>query len=287
MNQSSRNDGFPAMENMTVKTVREYLRRKTSVIIPVGCTEQHGYHLPLKTDTLIATRLAGMIGSKTGTLVAPTISMSFSGGGLPGTINLPPATVSLVLNDMLISLVSQGFRNLYVFLGHGESENTRALTDGVKVLLRTNPAFEKVMIVLMPVWEFDPNRIGWKKALAENDWHAGWLETSMVMALEPDLVRMDELELDDEPYLGMQREHPDNYQHAESIVDDKLVVPRLSQRREINVGVMGYPRKASAELGRRIIDDTVTAAADKITEIESRADGVYKEILFTPDPLIF
>jgi creatinine amidohydrolase/Fe(II)-dependent formamide hydrolase-like protein len=124
-------------------------------------------------------------------------------------------------------------------------------------------------------------------AMKGGDWHAGWFETSLVMALEPDLVQMDQLETDVEPLLKLQIEHPDNYQHAEKIVDDKLVVPRLSQRPDIKVGVMGYPHKASLELGKKAVESIVSAAVKKFTELESKADGVYKEIEFKPLPLIF
>jgi len=275
---------FPVMENMTVKQVREYLQRKKSIIIPVGVTEQHGYHLPLSTDALIAKHLGKMIGLKTDILVSPTFIQSFSGGGLPGTINISPAVMSLAMSDMLISLVSQGFRNFYLFLCHGGSENARALKDAICVLLRSNPAFSNVMIVFSGVWDFGR---GVLDAMAEKDWHAGWFETSLVMALEPELVQMDQLETDIEPLLKLQIEHPDNYQHAEKIVDDKLVVPRLSQRPDIKVGVMGYPHKASAEIGKKAIEDIVSAAVKKFSELDAKADGIYKEIPFNPLPLIF
>jgi len=156
---------FPVMANMTVKLVREYLRTKKSVIVPLGVVEQHGYHLPLQTDALIATHTARMIGEATGILVAPTIYQSFSGGGLSGTINISPAVMSQVVGDTLLSLASQGFRNFYLWLCHGGSENARALDDAVKLLLRLNPAFSDAMIALMPIWKFDPNKIGWKRAL--------------------------------------------------------------------------------------------------------------------------
>ena len=74
------------------------------------------------------------------------------------------------------------------------------------------------------------------------------------MALEPGLVRLDELALDPEPLLSLQIEHPDNYQHAEKIVDSKFVVPRMTQRPDIRVGVMGYPERASRETGERIVN---------------------------------
>jgi creatinine amidohydrolase len=272
------------MENMTVREVREYLKKKKSIIIPIGVTEQHGYHLPLSTDAILAKHLARMIGAKTGILVAPTFLQSFSGGGLPGTINISPAVMSLVINDMLISLVSQGFRNFYLFLCHGGSENARALKDAIQVLLRSNPAFADVMIVLSGVWDFGG---GVLSAMAEGDWHAGWFETSLVMALEPKLVQMDQLKTDTERLLKLQIEHPDNYQHAEKIVDDKLVVPSLSQRPDIKVGVMGYPHRASAKIGKKAIAAIVSSAVKKFAELDAKADGVYKEIPFKPLPLIF
>ncbi|MCX6991842.1 MAG: creatininase family protein [Kiritimatiellaeota bacterium] len=277
---------FPVMERMTVKLVRDYLARKQAIIVPIGVIEQHGYHLPLKTDALIAERLGWLIGERLDMLVAPVIYTSFSGGGLPGTINISPAVMSLVLSDTLLSLASQGFRNFYLLLCHGGSENDRALNDALKLLLRTNPAFAKVMIALMPVWKFGSDQNGFGKAIREHDWHAGWLETSLIMALAPDWVRMQDLALDPEPLLSMQIEHPDNYQHAEKIVDDAMVVARHGQRPEIKVGVMGHPESASPELGRKIVEDIVRDAAKKIAELEAKADGIYKEVSWTPDPIL-
>lgn len=105
--RNSRPFPFPVMADMTVKMVRDYLRRKKSIIIPIGVIEQHGYHLPLKTDALQAEHLSRMIGAKTGILVAPVMYQSFSGGECPGTINISPTTMSLVISDMLVSLASR------------------------------------------------------------------------------------------------------------------------------------------------------------------------------------
>ena len=281
------NKFFPVMGNMTVKQVREYLKSKRSIIIPIGVIEQHGYHLPLETDALIATHLGKMIGKKTDVLVAPTMYESFSGGSLPGTINISPAVMSLVISDRLVSLASQGFRNFYLFLCHGGSENAQALDNAIKILLRTNPEFKNIMVSLMPIWDLDPNKIGWRKGIAEGDWHAGWVETSMVMALTPELVQTDELETDTRELLHPMTEHPDNYQQAEKIVDDKFVIPRMSQKPDIKVGVMGFPERASADLGRKIIKEAVDCASKKIIALESKADGIYKEVVFTPAPILF
>lgn len=277
---------FPELEKMTVKTVGEYLKKKKSIIIPVGVIEQHGFHLPLNTDALIAKKLSIMIGKEADMLVAPVMYQSFSGGDCPGTINISPATMSLIMGDMLVSLVSQGFKNFYIILCHGGSENDRALDNALKLLLRTNPAFKDVMIVLMPPWKLDPEKIGYVKGFSEGDWHAGWFETSIVMALEPELVRMEEVAVDSDDMMKLMIKHPDNYQHAEKIIDDELVIPRMSQRKDVKVGVMGYPEKASPEIGQKIVESIVKSAVEKINYLESHADGIYKEVDFTPEPII-
>jgi creatinine amidohydrolase len=281
------NTPFPVMEDMTVKMVGDYLEEKQSIIIPIGVIEQHGYHLPLKTDALVATHLGRRIGERTGILVAPTMHQSFSGGGLAGTINISPSVMSLVMSDMLVSLVSQGFRNVYLLLCHGGSENARALDNAVKLLLRLNPAFEKVMVSLLAVWELESENNSWLEGFRGGDWHAGWVETSLVMALEPDLVRMEELQLDEEPALSQQIEHPDNYQRAEKIVDSPFVVPRMTQRPDVTIGVMGYPERATRERGERMVETLVSGGTAKILELEAKTDGVYKDVAFTPEPLIF
>jgi creatinine amidohydrolase/Fe(II)-dependent formamide hydrolase-like protein len=128
--------------------------------------------------------------------------------------------------------------------------------------------------------------MGWSNAIVEHDWHAGWLETSLVMALEPELVQMKDLKMDDEPYLSQQIEHPDNYQHAEKIVNDPLVIPKMTQRPEVKIGVMGFPERASVEIGEQAAEDIVKNLANKLLDLEARADGIYKEVPFVPEPII-
>jgi creatinine amidohydrolase len=277
---------FPVMELMTVKLVRAYLAQKKSVIVPLGGIEQHGYHLPLRTDAIIAERLAWRAGERLEMLVAPAIQTTYSGGGLPGTINVSPAVVSLVVDEVLVSLAEQGFRNIYLFLGHGGSENLRALNDGLRILLRKNATLERVLLAVLPVWRLGRKDSGWRRAIKERDWHAGWLETSMMLDLAPEFVRMDELELDTPELLRLQREHPDNYQRAEKIVDDPFVVPRLSQRPDIEVGVMGAPEQASRELGREIDEDILADMCAKISGLEAKADGIYRGVPHIPEPLM-
>jgi len=274
---------FPMMEQMTVRELTAYLSERQSVIVPLGVIEQHGYHLPLCTDALIAREIGRRVGERIGMLVAPTIHTSFSGGQLPGTINVNPNVMGLVVAEVLRSLALQGFRNAFLLLCHGGSENSHALDNALKLLLRDDAAFSQVMLVLAPIWKFSA---GWEEAVADGDWHAGWLETSMVMALAPDLVQMDSLEMDDPELVRRMREHPDHYQIACKPVDHECVVPRMSQRPEMRVGVMGAPQKASAQKGREIVEDAVGRLAETFAELEKGRSREYREVEWVPEPII-
>jgi len=274
---------FPEWEKMTVREVRAYLEKRRSVILPLGVTEQHGYHLPLGTDSIIARELARRVGLRCSMIVAPTLNMSFSGGQLPGTINLNPNVMALMVADVLRSLAVGGFRNVFLLACHGGSENFRALEDALKLLLRDDPAFGQVMLVLAPIWKFSK---GWKDAFADGDWHAGWLETAMMMELAPELVQMENVRTDDAEFVRMMREHPDNYQFAQKPVDSPFVVARMSQRPQMEVGVMGSPEKATPKLGREIVEDAVNRLAETFAELEEKRTDDYREVDWKPGPII-
>jgi creatinine amidohydrolase/Fe(II)-dependent formamide hydrolase-like protein len=108
----------------------------------------------------------------------------------------------------------------------------------------------------------------------------------MVMAVAPELVRMQDLALDPAPVLRRMIAHPDNYQRAQKVVDDAFVIPRMTQRPDVKVGVMGRPEQATPARGRMIVNATVAAVSRKIRELESKADGIYRDVRFTPAPLL-
>jgi len=122
--------------------------------------------------------------------------------------------------------------------------------------------------------------------MAEGDWHAGWLETSMVMELAPALVQMDRLQTDSPELVRFMRQHPDNYQFAQKCADHEMVVARMAQRPEIKVGVMGAPEKASPEKGREIVEDAVATLMKLFTDLERTRSEKYSEVRWTPEPLI-
>lgn len=93
-----------------------------TVILPLGATEQHGPHLPVDTDTRIATELATRVAHRLGnTLVAPTLSVgpSIEHGSFEGTISVSVETINSLLSDYVGSLERQGFEYIIILPGHG------------------------------------------------------------------------------------------------------------------------------------------------------------------------
>lgn len=254
------------MEVMTVEDMRAALEATETVLVPLGVTEQHGYHLPLSVDVHNARQSAMRVSAETGAVVAPPLWYSYSGGELPGTINVAPQVMALMVQEIVTGLTVQGFRNIVLMLGHAGSENTAAIRDLVTLTQARLAHVKDLVIALAPVWEFSET---WMQGFADHDYHAGYIETSLMMYWAPELVRVDRIQQDDDALAAHMREDPDNYQHVEKPVDDPHVVPRIRQRADIRVGVMGYPEKASAEVGRKVCDEIVAGVSAMIRKIET------------------
>ena len=149
------------------------------VLVPVGATEQHGPHLPLSTDTLIAEEIVGRAMHHTdGLMVGPTIAVTASGehAGFPGTLSIGTAAMTA----MLVELVRSADWAAGVVLVNGHGGNHEAVTDAVATLT----AEGRTVLAWWPAW---PRRRDGGPA----DLHAGRIETSMMLAIDPGLVRLE------------------------------------------------------------------------------------------------
>jgi len=104
-----------------------------------------------------------------------------------------------------------------------------------------------------------------------HDFHSGAVETSLMLYWAPEEVRTDRIVQDEPEIAASLREHQDNYQRVERPVDDPHVAARVTQREEIEVGVMGYPEQATAEMGRQICEEAVSGVVDLVRKIEAGA----------------
>ena len=233
------------------------------VILPLGCTEQHGYHLPLATDSLIGYQMALGAANRVGCFIAPVVPYTFSGGELAGTLNVSPHITALYVRDICRSLIQYGMKKILVFFGHGGSENLRDVKEGLKYFLWQEKAFEDIVIAATDVME--PSRT-WNEYFKKQDYHAGLVETSVVMYLRPDLVR-EEMPCDVEHIAEMLREDPDKYQATVRHTESKYEIPHVSQSEEVKIGVMGRPAKSSAALGKKIFKEGVEGLVKIIEEL--------------------
>ncbi len=241
------------MKNMTVEDMNN-LKVKT-VIIPVGVVEQHGFHLPLCTDILNAEKPIELAGDRLEALIAPTVNYCFSGGSLRGTINVTPNVFGLYVTDICKEFIRLGFKNVILFLGHAGTENINALRDSLQMLIRTADKKDITISLICP-WDLSPSHWFVKDENGEADFHAGKTETSLMQYWAPELVR-DKIVMDEEEISRNMRTDQDWYAISEKTVDHPLVLPNVHQRDEIEVGVMGFPDKASKEYGEVIATEIV------------------------------
>src|SRR3712207_6552993 len=176
------------MEWVTTATSHDERDRAADIaVLPVGSFEQHGNHLPLATDTLIACIVAKAIAEAHSLFLLPpvTISCSHEHAGFPGTISISSTTLTAIVDDVLTSLEGQGVHKLIVVSGHG----------GNYVL--SNVA-QQANIVEPRVLVF-PNSTDWNIArraaglatTAHQDMHGGEGETSILLSYLPSVIGPD------------------------------------------------------------------------------------------------
>jgi len=212
-------------------------------LVPVGATEQHGPHLPTSSDTLVAVAVCEGASALTGAPVLPPVAVGASfghGARLPGTLSLPPETLADLLVHHADWAARSGIRRLLFVNAH--AGNRAAIAMAVDHLR----------------WERPDLRAGsfdWFEAddevLAEltadgSDIHANRGETSVLLAVAPELVRLDRLaDADDADRTG-----PLVFRYTADVLSTN--------------GVTGRPSQASAELGRRLLERSVRALADLV-----------------------
>lgn len=258
------------MEEMTVRDMEEALTKTSTVIIPVGVVEQHGYHLPFSTDIFNATQPCRYAGDRLNAVVAPSVNYCFSGGTLAGTVNVSPNTFGLLISEICAEFVRIGFTNIIVFLGHAGTDNKNALKSTLQMLLRRDPVLaDKITLSLVESWNLSPTWLSGFAMEPEHDFHAGLMETSMMMYWKPELVR-DEIVMDDEYTSKMMRSDQDWFEKREKVIDHPFIVEKVGQRDEIRVGVMGFPEKATREIGEKICNEIVDGLCSYVDLLEEK-----------------
>jgi len=221
---------------------------RDTVVLALGATEQHGRHLPLATDALLGDHLARMLADRLDAFHAPTLRVGCSEHhvGFAGTMSLSESTFRAVVGDLVRSLLRGGFRRIVLVPTHGgnfaplaaavskldERQSLTALTD---------------LGVLFQIAQMGEREYG--VPLAEGGLHAGEWETSLLLAIHPDLVAMEHAE---PGFTG-------DLQDALKGIFAEGGVAALSEN-----GAIGDPRRATTEHGERYWSAAVDLALEQI-----------------------
>ncbi|NIO48211.1 MAG: creatininase family protein [Candidatus Aminicenantes bacterium] len=177
------------LQEMSWADVRDYLKTNDMVIIPIGSTEQHGPHLPLGTDYYESAGISKLISARTGVVMAPVLLAGYSEyhSGFPGTLSLKLETMEQVLFETAEMLIKYGFRRFMFFNYHGGNRIAES-----KVIHRINHTTEAIAV---PIGFGSPIQKGRYQGKDEvGDEHAGIGETSLMLYLKPELVKMERAE---------------------------------------------------------------------------------------------
>jgi creatinine amidohydrolase len=177
------------LEELTGEEAGQAIRSRGVCILPLGSTEQHGPHLPVGTDNYLARELALRVARRVGGVILPVFPFGqvWSAARFPGTISLREETLVSLLCDVVESLARQGARTVALLSAHmgnlGPAQRAaRLLKDrvDVHVLVFAYPRVREVS-------EGITHSALWRESL----FHAGEIETSLLLAVRPDVCRMD------------------------------------------------------------------------------------------------
>jgi creatinine amidohydrolase len=231
----------------------EALKQKTqTVILPLGALEEHGPHLPLGTDAFHALEVVRRVADLRPVLVAPPLfyGMCRSTREHPGTVSISGDSFRALLLDLGREFYRQGWRNLIFISGHAGGTHISAVVEAAERLLVELPeakiAVVNLLELLREVLADKPELVHTK-----GDSHAGEVETAIMMAAYPHLVR------------GTAPEEWPSF--------PKYVLVR-DKRRYWPGGVWGNPGPATAAQGEAILEAEAARLDRLISTLEELAD---------------
>jgi creatinine amidohydrolase len=219
------------------------------VVVPVAAIEQHGPHLPVFTDSLLCSTVArrgaelAVAANASPVLVTPTVWSGLSEHHMPfgGTLSLDFATFSALIGGVCRALQRHGFGRILLLNGHGGNEAAlRVIVD------QLSPAFEGV-VACANYWHLAALEFAEILERQPGVQHACEAETSMVLALRPELV---------DPTRFAEASFAEGKGPGGAAYRWRSFAARTAS------GVIGDPTAASAEKGERLLGAAAAALAD-------------------------
>jgi len=226
-------------------SIRDYLNADNdTIIIPAGSTEQHGLHLPVGTDSIVANMMAEDAAKIANVLVAPPLWFGWSPHHLvlPGTISLRAEVLIEVLYDMIASLHHHGFRKFVVINGH-------RIVNIAWMQIAAERAQRQLGVT---VKLFDPAYMS-KEIQAPLGYgpvgHAEELESSQMLYRHPELVDMDKAK--DNPIPPEELYSVDPAYSGDTLCYVPSTLQAMQKSADAAGGTSGTPTKSTMEKGRQ------------------------------------
>jgi creatinine amidohydrolase len=246
-------------EELNVPEIDGLDRDRTILILPLGSVEQHGRHLPVGTDTMLASAVslaaAERLRGRAVVLPPPWYGFSQHHMRFPGTVTLKAPTLLALVEDIAESLVAHGFRRLLVVNGHGGNVG---LTDVLSSTLG-HRFYRRARIACVTYFQLGREAIAkLRKSAPGGMGHACEFETAMMQAVRPDLV-------------AIERAHvtypdPGSAYLSTDLLGGSRVRTYLDFADLSETGTLGDPSLATAEAGARfhaaVVDDLVRFIED-------------------------
>ena len=240
------------MHLITTATSKDESEKHSRIaILPVGSLEQHGDHLPLSTDTVVACVIARRLAETYNLfLLTPlTIGCSHEHARFTGTVSISSQTLISIVNDIRVSLAQSGITQLVIVNGHGGNYVLSNIVQEANV--------QEPRVALFPGRDDFVTARGRSNMVSSNseDMHGGEWETSILLHEYPDLVRPTYTQNDHD---APERPH--------------LLIVGMDAY--TSNGIIGKPSAATAEKGRLALDSLVETFADTLKVLSGRSDDI-------------
>lgn len=234
---------------------RQIGKGKKRAILPIGSIEQHGAHMPVATDAIIAEEIARRVSVLTNAFVFPTLFYGVSHEHKPlFNVSIKNETLASLITDICLSLAENGFKRIILLNAHyGNEPVLSSVTQAIH-----DKATKDVLVYSLSYWMVLGYEMG----------HADAKETSLMLAIRPELVSM--------KHAKPGKAKVNRIRSEKGLVLSRLTSLPSSFPRMTGSGVWGDPRKANSRKGKIMLDQISRKLADAIKDVEKAYDTLFK-----------
>ena len=279
------------IEELHPNKMEERLTEQPVLVLPIGTIEWHSYHLPLGLDTILAEEICTRIADRLSAVLAPSGYWAVGGVPYPYTLDLPQEFIERLYETAMAQFANMGFRVILAFTGHFGLAQTLALKRAACKAMQACTDTQDSPVAILPLTEYDLTT-----DLGYDGDHAATGETSLMMAVRPDLVQLEAVatETPQEGIIGEDPRGQASARHGAELLE--AIVERAAkmvQRFEAPDGLAQQPAYLAAlqagvdvleEIQRQRQAHTKAAAAPIVTPLyrqycQALAAGDYEQAL--------